>query len=81
MPSLRQKLAARRTVLVQNITTVSPLRAENVTLDDRNPETGIWTGTTSSGSRVSMKKLGINSPYGLELPAITVQDGVGRYSS
>ena len=81
MPSLRQKLRVSRTSLVETLSEETPISVENISLRSRNASTGLWSATTASNSTISVKKLGVNSGYGLDLPGLTVKDGVGRFSN
>lgn len=82
MPSLRQKLSKVRRRTIQQVTILeSPLQVQNLELEQRDAFTGNWISTSANGSNFEVTKRGANSGYGLNLPGLTVKQGLGRFAN
>lgn len=81
MPSLRQKISRLRATNREQLTQANSLNVQNIILNSRDAETGNWSALGADGSSYTVTKRGVNSGEGLELPSLTVKDGLGRFAN
>lgn len=81
MASLRQKLSRVQKVQVETVVVESSLDVQNLRLQSRDAVTGNWSALGADGGVYSVIKRGSNSGEGLDIPGLTVKNGVGRFAN